>query len=79
MKVLSRSACISPKLLRLLCKARLLGGIGLPPHRMNGILISTNHISITKTTHVAREKKALCWLLFCTKSMLSSQKSDYKG
>lgn len=57
MKVLYRSACISPKLLRLPCKALFLQADWGLPRRMNGILISTNYISLTKTTHAAREKR----------------------
>lgn len=56
-KVLYRSACISKKLLRLLCKAPCLQTAWGLPRRMNGILISSNYISITKTIHAAREKR----------------------
>lgn len=45
---------------RLPCKSLFLQADWGLPHRMNGILISTNYISITKTTHAAREK---CFVL----------------
>lgn len=57
MKVLYRSTYIFPELLRLHCKVLFFQADRGLLHRMNGILIPTNYISISKTTHVAREKR----------------------
>lgn len=67
-----------PKITQIAFKALFLQADWGLPRRMNGILISTNYISLTKT-HMRPEKNALCWLLFCPKLMVSCQKPDCKG